>query len=481
MLQGLEVDKKDPTKQAEEKTNKVDEIVENVSNLQVTSNISTMNHESTTITAESTTITAESTTITAESTPAGEEAESTPAGEEKKVMMEPQTLELENPEVSAKKRIFHRFVIRMRGLAWNTTVEDIRKFFDERQILTIHVVPGSHGRTSGEAMVEFGSEPDLEISLKKDTCLLNKRAVELSIGSPRELDRSLGRRPLPKVPSNPMSFVIRMRGVPYTATVEDIEDFFGELHPLAIHIPKDEFGRPSGDAFVEFEEHDDGFAATYKHRETLGNRYIEIFQSTIKELCQAMGVATKSKYAKRWVKMQGLPYNTQLRQILAFFAAVKVFPIRLARRSDGSQVYAEFSCATDVNNVMKLQQRYIGHRYVELFPCDTNEVEQVTGKKFAPTSLAFKKPSIQLNQKVFGNAPQPHPPHMMPPNARGHGPPHMPPNARGHGPPQMPYDLQNMGDFGGPPGGRRPDLMQHQQHMGGRGGFRGPVHGLGMF
>jgi len=396
-------------------------IVNNLSNLQVTSDVSTTNQQST----------------------AGETQEPQ--------TLQPQTLELENPEVSTRKRR-SRWVIRMRGLAWNSTVEDIRKFFDEMCILTIHVVPGSHGRTSGEAMVEFGSEKDLEISLKKDTCLLNKRPVELSIGSPRELDRSLGRQPLPKVPANPMSFVIRMRGVPYTATVENIEDFFGELYPLAVHIPKDEFGRPSGDAFVEFEKHDDGFAATYKHRETLGNRYIEIFQSTIKELCQAMGVATKSKYAKRWVKMQGLPYNTQLRQILAFFAAVKVFPIRLARRSDGSQVYAEFSCAADVNNVMKLQQRYIGHRYVELFPCDTNEVEQVTGKKFAPTSLAFKRPSARINQNMYSNGG----PHRLPHSTRGRGV-------------YPPFDMTHM-DFNPPPG----------RHMGGR-RFHHVSPGLGMY
>jgi len=367
-------EKEDPNAVQKEVENAESQVADGMSKLQITNNVTNTNEESTSPVRP---------------------ADPSPQDRERK------------PE--RRKRKLLRWVVRIRGLAWNATVEDLRKFFEESNILTIHVVPGNHGRTSGEAMVEVASEEDLEACMKKNNTMLNKRPVELSVGSPRELDRSLGRSPLPQVPCNPMSFVIRMRGVPYTATVEDIEGFFGDdLHPLAIHIPKDEFGRPSGDAFVEFEDNNDGIAATYKHKETLGSRYIEIFQSTIKELCQAMGVATKSKYAKRWVKMQGLPYNTQLRSILNFFATVKVFPIRLARRSDGSQVYAEFSCATDVNNVMKLQQRYIGHRYVELFPCDTNEVEQVTGKKFSPTSLAFKKPSMkQMYPSPPGRLPNP--------------------------------------------------------------------------
>jgi len=296
-----------------------------------------------------------------------------------------------------------RFVIQLRGLGWNSTVEDVFDFLDgSSAIKTVHIVAGRSGRTCGEAMVEFSTEEAYKASFKHNGKVLHKRMIEVRPGSASELDRSLGRTPRAKVPTNPMSYVIRMRGVPYSATVEDIEHFFGNLKPDAIHIPRDEFGRPSGDAFVEFARQEDGYLATYRHRDCIGNRYIEIFQSTIKELCSTMGVQMKSRSKKLWIKMQGLPYGTKLRQVLEFFASVKVFPIRLARRSDGSQVFAEFQTAQEVNDMMKLQQRYIGHRYVEFFPCDLLEVEKATGKDFGPALIHAspgEKASMAIQQQ----------------------------------------------------------------------------------
>jgi len=311
----------------------------------------------------------------------------------------------EGPEEPRKNK---RYVIQLRGLGWNTTVEDVFDFLDGMSaIKTVHIVAGRSGRTCGEAMVEFTNEESYISSFKHNNQMLHKRVIEIKPGNASELDRSLGRTPRAKVPTNPMSYVIRMRGVPYTATVEDIEDFFGKLKPDAIHIPRDEFGRPSGDAFVEFSKQEDGYLATYRHRDCIGNRYIEIFQSTIKELCSTMGMQVKSTSKKHWIKMQGLPYGTKLRQVLEFFASVKVFPIRLARRSDGSQVFAEFYTPQEVNNMMKLQQRYIGHRYVEFFPCDVQEVEKSTGKKFGPVTAKNRRPPQHM---------QPGPGHFQPPS-----------------------------------------------------------------
>eukprot|EP00494_Astrolonche_serrata_P024689 UN24949 len=129
-------------------------------------------------------------------------------------------------------------------------------------------------------------------------------------------------------------------------------------------------------------------------------------------MCTAMGVK-KPKYEKRWVKLHGLPYNTPLRSVFEFFAVVKVFPIRLVRRSDGSQVYAEFATEGDVNNVMKLQQRYIGHRYVELFPCHTTEVEQVTGKKLK--TKQYSPSQFKFQERLYQQIPQLYNPHIPPP------------------------------------------------------------------
>ncbi|CAK8691674.1 unnamed protein product [Clavelina lepadiformis] len=48
---------------------------------------------------------------------------------------------------------------------------------------------------------------------------------------------------------------IRLRGMPYSATVEDIMNFLGELSlyilPNSIHMVLNQQGRPSGDAFIQ--------------------------------------------------------------------------------------------------------------------------------------------------------------------------------------------------------------------------------------
>jgi epithelial splicing regulatory protein 1/2 len=49
-------------------------------------------------------------------------------------------------------------------------------------------------------------------------------------------------------------------------------------------------GRSTGDAFVLFTEENDAPKALSKHRESIGQRYIELFRSTIAEVQQVSGV-----------------------------------------------------------------------------------------------------------------------------------------------------------------------------------------------
>ena len=54
---------------------------------------------------------------------------------------------------------------------------------------------------------------------------------------------------------------------------------------LFVHRPD---GRPSGDAFVLFGDEQSGRRALQKHRQRMGNRYIELFRTTQAEvrICQ---------------------------------------------------------------------------------------------------------------------------------------------------------------------------------------------------
>ena len=56
------------------------------------------------------------------------------------------------------------FVVRIRGLPWSATIEDVQKFFNGCRVKDgtdgIHFTYASDGRASGEAYIEFATLED---------------------------------------------------------------------------------------------------------------------------------------------------------------------------------------------------------------------------------------------------------------------------------------------------------------------------------
>lgn len=85
--------------------------------------------------------------------------------------------------------------------------------------------------------------------------------------------------------------IIRMRGLPFTATPADVLAFLGPECPvtggpeglLFVRYPD---GRPTGDAFALFACEELAQSALRKHKGILGKRYIELFRSTAAEVQQ---------------------------------------------------------------------------------------------------------------------------------------------------------------------------------------------------
>ena len=86
--------------------------------------------------------------------------------------------------------------------------------------------------------------------------------------------------------AKPGDFILRMRGLPYTATIEDIVEFF-EKSPNPAKIVggvegvlfvRSSNGRATGDAFVRFSSYEEGQTALLRHKELIGTRYIEVFE-----------------------------------------------------------------------------------------------------------------------------------------------------------------------------------------------------------
>ncbi|GAB1288309.1 Epithelial splicing regulatory protein 1 [Apodemus speciosus] len=205
----------------------------------------------------------------------------------------------------------NQVIVRMRGLPFTATAEEVVAFFGQHCPITggkegILFVTYPDGRPTGDAFVLFACEEYAQNALRKHKELLGKRYIELFRSTAAEVQQVLNRFssapliPLPTppiIPVLPQQFVpptnirdcIRLRGLPYAATIEDILDFLGEfstdIRTHGVHMVLNHQGRPSGDAFIQMKSTERAFMAAQKyHKKTMKDRYVEVFQCSAEEM-----------------------------------------------------------------------------------------------------------------------------------------------------------------------------------------------------
>jgi len=178
-----------------------------------------------------------------------------------------------------------RFVMRLRGLPWEAAPADIEEFFEGIPLTEFKIIYLPSGRASGEAVVEVGSQEDLDAAMKKSGNNIGSRYIEIFKSTGDDIDKALGRI-VPGGPGggveNPNNAVLRMRGIPFSALEGDVIEFFAQVgvKPARVHlIREDGIGRPSGQAYVEFATEEQSQNAMGCNRKNIGTRYIELFRS----------------------------------------------------------------------------------------------------------------------------------------------------------------------------------------------------------
>eukprot|EP00118_Oscarella_pearsei_P009093 m.50323 g.50323 ORF g.50323 m.50323 type:complete len:949 (+) comp34064_c0_seq16:20-2866(+) len=71
-------------------------------------------------------------------------------------------------------------------------------------------------------------------------------------------------------------YTVKMRGIPFRATENDVHTFFKPLNIKEVRIVQTSKGRPSGRAFVDFFSPKDQSKALKRHKDYLGSRYVEV-------------------------------------------------------------------------------------------------------------------------------------------------------------------------------------------------------------
>ncbi|KAH7443820.1 hypothetical protein KP509_02G052200 [Ceratopteris richardii] len=224
--------------------------------------------------------------------------------------------------------------------------------------------------------------------------------------------------------------VVRMRGLPYSCTEADITVFFKGMSIASngIFLCMNGDGRPTGEAFVEFVDEETASRAMQLHREQMGSRYVELFRSSKGEMASAgkqqmygsssrsggfngfgQGAGTMAAPSlPRWgmlnfaaamglsgffqgigkdpsentcVKMRGLPFNAEMKDIVNFFDGYKIAPngiliVTGASDRPTGEAFVEFTTTDEAQRAMERHKQNMGSRYIELFRATKSECLQ---------------------------------------------------------------------------------------------------------
>uniref|UniRef100_V5HH57 Putative splicing factor hnrnp-f n=1 Tax=Ixodes ricinus TaxID=34613 RepID=V5HH57_IXORI len=322
-------------------------------------------------------------------------------------------------------------VLRIRGLPWSTTKEEILNFFTSKEvnikggISGVHMTLSREGRPSGEAYIELESEQDVEVGLQRHNEHIGHRYIEVFKSKRSEMDWVVKRSGAHQQDSL-NDGCVRLRGLPFGCSKEEIAQFFSglEIVPNGITLPTDYQGRSTGEAFVQFATRDIAEKAMGKHKEKIGHRYIEIFKSSLQEIRSAVGMGVPkmmrplgtarpgpydrgdrfggpSRYGMgrggrnfrgfveedgygdfggsggarysatgHFVHMRGLPFRATERDIFEFFQPMNPMNVHLIYEDSGrpsGECDVEFATHEEAVKAMSKDKAHMQHRYIELF------------------------------------------------------------------------------------------------------------------
>lgn len=200
------------------------------------------------------------------------------------------------------------FIVRLRGLPYSAQVKDVVfllrdcKIKDEEKgvMFTFSV----DGRPSGEAFVDLCSEVDQDKALAHNHENMGRRYVEIFKANRSQMEWDC--RKEDKMSAGETSGVVRLRGLPFGCTEEQVVTFFAgwvcfvctpELTCICLYhaglniihggitIQKDIDGRENGEAFVEFASKDDIDKALARDRKEIQHRYMHGFAEVEVYVC----------------------------------------------------------------------------------------------------------------------------------------------------------------------------------------------------
>uniref|UniRef100_A0A673JJK3 Epithelial splicing regulatory protein 1-like n=1 Tax=Sinocyclocheilus rhinocerous TaxID=307959 RepID=A0A673JJK3_9TELE len=321
---------------------------------------------------------------------------------------------------SKMERVDDNTVIRARGLPWQSSDQDIARFFRGLNIAKggAALCLNAQGRRNGEALVRFESEEHRDLAMQRHKHHMGTRYIEVYKATGEDFLKIAGgtSNEVAKFLSRENQVIVRMRGLPFTATAEQVLQFFSPACPvtddsegiLFVRFPD---GRPTGDAFVLFSCEEHAQNALKKHKDILGKRYIELFKSTAAEVQQVLNRYSSAPLipvapspilsvvppptfmpptaavtgVRDCVRLRGLPYDATIQDILVFLgeytADIKPHGVHMVLNLQGRPSGDAFIQMRSADRAFLAAQHCHKHsmkeRYVEVFACSAQEMNIV--------------------------------------------------------------------------------------------------------
>uniref|UniRef100_A0A671QPU1 Epithelial splicing regulatory protein 2-like n=1 Tax=Sinocyclocheilus anshuiensis TaxID=1608454 RepID=A0A671QPU1_9TELE len=312
-------------------------------------------------------------------------------------------------------------VVRARGLPWQSSDQDIARFFKGLNIAKggVALCLNAQGRRNGEALVRFINSEHRDMALERHKHHMGNRYIEVYKATGEEFLKIAGgtSNEVAQFLSKENQVIIRMRGLPFTATPQDVLGFLGPESPVTdgtegLLFVKYPDGRPTGDAFVLFACEEYAQNALKKHKQILGKRYIELFRSTAAEVQQVLNrymstplistlpppppqmvsvpVLATSPFittgsTRDCIRLRGLPYTAAIEDILDFMGEhtidIKPHGVHMVLNQQGRPSGDAFIQMKSADRAFMMAQKchkkMMKDRYVEVFQCSTEEMSFV--------------------------------------------------------------------------------------------------------
>lgn len=183
-------------------------------------------------------------------------------------------------------------------------------------------------------------------------------------------------------------FIIRARGLPWSCTVEDVQNFFSDCRIRdgadGIHLTLNRDGKPSGEAFIELDYEEDVQKALEKHRQYLGPRYVEVYEVTNSEAETFLKQSVDSPVNDGVVRLRGLPFSCTETDVINFFEGLDVTAngvtlVTDRRGRNTGLAFVEFSSPEMADQALLKHRETMGSRYIEVFPSSKIEIQTPSG------------------------------------------------------------------------------------------------------